>query len=829
MALEVILDNTLQIVREPGYYQHVTNDAFAENGDPTGGPLWRDQAFGTLMYYPKQLDPSFKDTAAQLSSIIGAVDRGSGVLQISNGDISDKTIFEASYKQNENNPWVFFSPVTAFGAPTISQTPQGLTGQGSLTSINTTSEGLIFNGPISSSDPKCLAFSKDKLPGNQALYLRYYVPPSGAGHQTIYWFMIGQFCVMCQHGLVQVYEDLSSGSRSSWRRVGGWPLFTAGAIRNTESFGRIGNAAPAENVAEDRSLLWLPFRRHWVYLQSSLGLWAKFPTYNFPKFNGKTGTDLDYDITSEKEIAIWALSQSTGQFQIQKILYDTDAIEVKAPHFMLDYTPTDPLTALNLVEEKDAYHGTSITHGIPTTPPGYNQPENSLDTCPPPVTTTDPDDDPSRTYGVTITFQSAGSGRFTPFLYGYDIRVERRVGTWPNSPTNVLDTLPGGGGARIREAVFTSSLEPGEGELTVDVLDTPTYSAESQYYRAEVPIALFDTGTAKTLFTGITDPTEVVPKRLSLGPRFITFKGHDLWKVLEDSTLRYQRDWGPKNGEEGAGHIFVVDFIAKQAGIDTTGADYPKATTDTAAIGSPHYDWKLGGVKSTIAQASEELNPPWKPRNNPPDTAASFIKRIAKLFSGWDVGFYPDGQFYYRPKDFYNGTRASPGEAVNADTVTTFHSLVSGASPRYYREVEFRNVEPELNVLQIGADRANDSKLQLSSRFVDRASINNVAAPNFMGRWKAGYAKLFGAFTCDELNRVCMILWDEARKRKLMVKFRGEYVPALKIGHVLALEGYNDPMSNPYQWRLQNFRAQYKRHSFHDCLYEALLIEPGHL
>lgn len=816
MALQASLDYALQVVREPGYFQHITNDALAQGGDPTAHSWWWEQAFGTLMLYPLQLALDFKDTAAQLDSIIGLVDRGSGSLQISADDITNRTIFEANYKQNENNPWVFFSPVTAFGAPTALETPTGLTGQGSLTSMDVVSERNFIVSPVISTTPKCLAFTKEVLPGNQALYLRWYVPPSGAGHQTIYWFMIGQLCITCQGNVVQAHEDISTGGdRTAWRYVGSWPLFSGGYIRNAKSHGRFGSAKVNEDTAGDRGMLFLPFRRHWVYLETSEGTFAAFPTRNFPRGNGLSGTDEDWDITAARNMSVWALSQSTGQFQIQKVKYQAGPQALNAPHFVLDYTPTNPLTGLNILDDVDKWHGTTVSHSTPANPPGYDLPENSLDTCPPPTTGTG---DETRTYGVTFTMTASADARWTPFFYGYDIRIDKVAGMWPNSPTLVSDVNVNG--ARVVEADFTASLERGESELTVHVVDGPTPTAESQYYRAEVPIALIDGAT--TLFVGITDPTEVVAPRFLVMPRRVEFKAHDLWKLLEDSTLRDQRDWGPQGTVKGTGHITVVDFIARQAGIDTTGADYAKGPADISALNGI-YDFPLGGVMSTVGQSSQELIPPWKPKNDPPDTAASFIERIAKLFSGWDVGFDPNGTFFYRPKDWYKGT------GVGADTVVVFHKESTSAFPRYYRDVEFRNVEPELNVLQIGADGPNDGSLLLSSRWVDRASINNPLAPNFMGRWKAGYARLSGAYSCGELNRVASVLWNEARKRKLMVKFTAEYTPSLKLGHCFRLDDYELPLGIDAIFRMQNVKAHYKRHSWHSAVYEGQFLEAGHL
>lgn len=814
MSLRADLDHALQIILEPGFFQHFSAREVGKRFNPTTvadtQAFWRDPASGVICKYPLQLNDNWLNSANQLDSVIGFVERGSGTVQAPPSDVTAQRIFETEVFQNPSQPWISHAPT--LDIPFIFD---GHGGQANVVAIEETSEtgfGLTIapsaGPPGAASDMKCVVFSKEALPSNQALFFRWLNPPSLIGGQTIYIWMAGQFAYTAHGDLLEVHEDVSpNGDRTQWRRVMTVPLFRNGTITPTSNQGNIGTGSPHDENPRFRSLLVFPYRRQYVFLQSSTGHWAVVSARPLPRLNGKTGTDKDWLITREDKLSVWFKGTGAGLFQIQKVKFFAGNNTFRVPQVVVDYTPTTPITTANVVPEIDKFHGTNVTWGVPTTPPGYNDPTNLLDTCPEPLM---PASAQTRTYGFQFGMEASSDQRWTPFFYGFEVRIPQVAGAWPNSPVTVSDKATEGL-ARISRAWFSSSLKRGESELKIEIDDWPTYPATPRYFTADVPVRLYESVGPSVYFTGITTPNEVHPLRADTGIlRRFEVTANDLWKLMSETTLRDQRDWGPRGydpsvgGPVSYGHLFVVDFIARQAGIDTTGAEYP-----SGGIGGP-YDWKLGfPTATTAAQETGDVQPPWRPKDNPPDTAASYIERVASLFSGWDVGFHPDGQFFYRPKDYYKVPEV------------TFFKTRGGGSPSYRSPVTFRNEEPEANVVQVEARDAHTGGPIVSSRWVDKASIANPLAPNFIGRWRAAYVKVDGAYSCPELNRIAMILWQAARRRHLLCRFEGDYYKALKVGHVFRLEGY------PQLFRLQNYEVELRRVGWQPCQYEAEVVENG--
>jgi hypothetical protein len=262
--------------------------------------------------------------------------------------------------------------------------------------------------------------------------------------------------------------------------------------------------------------------------------------------------------------------------------------------------------------------------------------------------------------------------------------------------------------------------------------------------------------------------------------------------------MRDTRDW------TGVGHIDVVDFIVRYAGIDTTGADYP----------TPIADWntKLGGATKSIPVQEGALKPLWKPNDR--DTYATFITRIAEVFSGFVVGFYPDGQFYYLPQVpiwFYNTSEG------------TFYKsrAANPAGPCYESPVRTEFIEPEANVVQLVGKDTHGNVLR-SSLFVDWPSILNPNAVNFIGYWKEQITPVDGTVTCAEINRMAKVAWMQTRRRHFKVEFRADYVPELRVGRVFTLEG------QPGTYRLLSYRAEYIKEGWKQASYIAEMVELGY-
>ena len=846
MALQAELDYALQVIAEPGYFQHLTPTqvglhAQVETADI--GPaksLWTDAASGTVMLKPLQLTPGWLDSDSQLSSIIGLTDHGSGaVVYALPADLASQAIFEAVAHHNVANPWIHHKPTT----PTLTDPIAGQPAQGNLQEVDKHSEtrlsltafppGMAVPPLLPGVGPdtsQCICYvPAEKMPANQAIFFRHYVPYELAGSHTYYAVMIGQFCLLSYGPMFEVFKDISpAGTRDQWRLVKRQNLFSPGDDPNVNYHSYMGMAAIGYGQFAEHAFMFLPYRRHYCYVGSNFGKHTTFPARVFPQriTDPFDSTKTIWDITRSDSLSIWVGASGSGRFQLQYLKYPTETISLKVPQFTIDYTPVTTPDGSAVALKGDADDASALTASAFQTPPEYGTPVDEYSTCE--VATSDATE-LSRTFTFRLNFTAGTDQRWTPFCYGYDIRVPMVAGTWPNASVLLKDARAAPSTSLIQGGRFTSSTRRGESFLELQVFEEPPFAAAARWYTADVPVKLSEDGN--TRFIGLTEPAIIQPLRNDNNiARLFTVKAVDLWKLLVDATLRDQRDWGPSQaaavsgvdtvfdvteGQAGVGHISVVDFIARLAGINTTGADYPKGATEVSALGGS-YDVPLGGVHSTILQQDGDLRPPWKP--HPTDTAADFIERIAKYFSGWDVGFYPDGIFFYRPKDYYPRTTLGYTDATHEVEFKKSHA--SGI--QYRGPVEFQNIEPELNVLQaVGRDAATGNTL-ISRPYVDWASILNPNAVNFIGRYRSGVLQRDGGWTCAELDRVCRVAWDQARRRFLKVTFEADYYPALKVGHPFKLEGYSQT------FRLDNYEVKLTRTGWHPCKYEGTVIERGY-
>ena len=784
MALSLTLDYALQIVSEPGYYQGIPSEKWERLLNPVGAnapkAFWSDQATRTIMLMPQQLKPGWLNSAEQADSIIGLVERGSGTLVTHPDNTSIFGIFEANLKQNPENPWVFFRP-------TLGGTLVELLVQIALVA-------LLAKGsfPASDSDARVIAYTQETIVGNQALYFRWLQPDVQAAGLSVMGLCIGQFALMMTDDLVEIHQDISEAQdRTEWERVMSAPLFAPGGTPGGANSAYGNRAAASETEQRERSLLWLPFHRNLVYIEASGGRWCLIQPRQFERLRADGD---DWDIVDDAKVLVWSLTPSVGRFQLQKVKWHGSAAQMRLPTFTLDYSPADALTDANFTVLGDEFRGTDIAFTTPTTPPGYDNLANALDSCP--AVTTDGTAQ-TRTYGLTVTLTPSGDDRFTPFLYGAEVRVERAVDTWAIGGITFGDE--GKETTKIQHAQIRSDLEqPEQTEVDLDVLDFDPFPLIDRWYRSGYPLQLNDTVGPTVLFTGITKPTVVTPLHYENNrPRHLKINAQSLWQWLDDAPLRDQHDW------TGNGHISTVLFIAEQAGIDTSGADLP---SPPAA-----WDFPLGGLETSIPQMGA-LKPHWKP--NAEDSAADFIQRIADQFAGFKVGFYPSGQFYYLPADPYYYTSSE---------VTFFKSREANPSgPCYEDPVEFEASQPEANVVQVVATAPGGGTIR-SALFVDWASILNPDAPNFMGRWRLEIFPIDGVLTCGEVNRIARTLFQQTRRRHLRIRFNADYVKALKVGRVFTLEGQSGT------WRLLSFDAEYDVQGIPIMRAEAELVEAGYL
>jgi hypothetical protein len=304
---------------------------------------------------------------------------------------------------------------------------------------------------------------------------------------------------------------------------------------------------------------------------------------------------------------------------------------------------------------------------------------------------------------------------------------------------------------------------------------------------------------ATVLFTGLGEPTEVTAlKEFTTVPRKLTFSALDRWKQLAQTFLRDQRDW------TGYGHIDVVKFVAEQAGVDCTAAEWPTGYVPGTISAT---NSRLGLVDTaTVAQITKDVEQGWRPR--PEDTAATYIQRIAELYSGWMVGFRLNGTFFYLPRDYFT------------TPTVTFDSTHPATAPFLYGQPTFTTLEPEANVILVQGGSAQDGGLRTSSLWVDWASILNINVVNYLGRWKAEIVQIGGTYTCPQLNWMARRIWEQTRRRKRTVSFDADFVPSLGIGHVCTLAGYGN-------YRITAYSADLTKTNERRAHYEGELVESG--
>lgn len=807
MALTITLDYALPELVERGFWRRFSTREIANKGNPTNDDshkdVWFDAPTHTVMLKPQQLNPGFLNTELQLDSIIRFDD-----MVFSASDQSNGNIFEQPAFGNTNNPYIHHVPVgpATFFPSAVNPMPgappsvTGISTSYDTTDLSLTSQyqNLIHSVPTitptppyaapvqigSSADAKFVVESKARLAANQGLFVRWHQPASQLGYPAVFDFLVGQYCLRCEDLLCEIFLDTSAaGDRTSWRKIARFPLWGASDVPAEGVQQLTSMATTTEELAHDRFLLFLPYRRHQILVQSNTGKWGLLTVRPVAK---RLADDSDWDITRSDTFALKLLTPAFTRIQVQKLKYPSGARKTQSPTCTLDYTPA---VAPTIVITKDSDHGSTIT-AAQSQPPAYTLPANVADQCPP--ATTDPATDQSRTYGVELTLTASSDQRWTPFFYGFELSSPRTFGTRPTTPFTISDSHAAT--YYIQDATLTAGEKPGEGRLSAArVQDRTPFALSPYYYRSYYPVQVVSEGT--TVFTGWSEPNEVGPQKLG-SVRDITFSGVDRWKQLSDTFLLDQKDWS------GYGHIDVVLFVAQQGGVDTTGAEVP-AGYATGVLNSVNSPLNLG--EQSIDEASGDMRVAWKPTDK--DTAASYIQRVADIYSGWDVGFYPSGQFFYRPREYYTAPEV------------VFQETTAGGTPSF-SSAQFRTVECEANVILVKSG-SKEGGVAYSNLWVDWASIRNPAVVNYIGKWRAEVIEVAGSMSCAQLNLAARVIFQQTRRRHLTVEFEATFAPTLKVGHVCTLRSYGN-------YRITAYSVDFKKSGWRRANYSAELVERGY-
>lgn len=816
MAVTITFDPATKIIDEPGFHQLATARDLSEKGFMEGvenQKLWADPWASVLMLKPRQLDEGFLDTSHQTASIIRL-----SLFDKAAADVTAGNLFEAPVGNN-SNPWVFFVPVgpaAAFppgsGPPGAAPIWTGLTPAGEIADIPLTSVNDVeWTEPLAAvpaagsepapvvigdyDDAVTICETTGTLPANAPLLIRMAFAGGRPNYSPLLEFHIGQFALVIRNHLLEVWRDTSAvGDRSQGKKVFQRPLFYGeNKVRSSDSYVDMSSPASRHLQGEERYLLWIPYRRNKVLLLSSYGQ-AELLTTRPDTEIRRNSADTDWVNVREDTIRVKALSPVWGRFQIQRLLFHSSAV-MQAKEIRVPYTP-DSAPTLSLY--RDADNTTTLT-GAHSSPPSYpTTPAPDRDDCPPESVI--PSFVPDSRHGVELTFTASADQRFTPFFYGYRLESPTTLMDAPTTPEVVTDS---GSGARLIAARFSAGLKPGEGRGVAEILDRKVgadFELEALYYRSAVPVEIKEDATV--LFRGIAGPLELLPFHESEDrPRRFIVPLMDRWKILTRSFFRDDRSY------VGVGHIDAVLDAVKGAGIDITTAETPAITAAN--------NTKLGLLQQPlVSQQNDDLRSAWRPE--PATTVAEFVTRVAEWFSGWYVGFRPDGTFFYLPKDHFTTSSLTfypSQEAADA--------ALEPDAPLYRSPVHFRVVEPEANVIVVAGGKAADGSRSYSPVMIDRASLVNPDVVNYVGQWWAEIVEVAGAHTCAELQWIARKIWDQTRRRIIEAEFETLYQDTLKVGQVVTLSPYGD-------YRILSATAALERSNWHPASYSAEFLDSGY-
>lgn len=835
MALELTYDYHIPAVREPGFQRRYESRELVRSGntkqDSVSNKLfWKDHAFWTLMLKPQQLEGAWLNSALQLPYLIRLAD-----MQANPTNISSQLVIEKAYLQNSDNPWIFHGPISPTSGVSFVNSPEQVPGQvdlenhsgqaGSVTSFPSAAplrdDRGRFAPTVAATDMKVIVWSKVDIPWNMPLYLRWWIGPNSAGHQSLYDFNIGQFCLRVGADAVEVFRDTSvAQDRSSWVRTFAGSLFAPGPVQTTDYYSEAFPGIVTEQQGEARAILWLPYSRNYVYLESSKGKWGVFQANDTPRGNNLSGSQLDWAIVEPRKLIVAGLTPGPGWFQVQKLAFPSATGEFDLPPFTTDYLPSSTPDPTWLVDDKDTPQGSSITHTTPTSAMPYTFRTNTIDNECPIITTTTDGSNQLRTYQSQYFF-SAGTDptnpslkTYTPMLYRVNVEIAGVTAPWPVTSTSIQDVSQAAPSARIKRATFSVDIaHPGRFEAEVEDL---TVSLAALYRRTYYPLQFandngfpLDPLLWTTLWLGIADPQEVRELRLDVAaPREIRTAATDFSKWLAEQPARLTKNF------RGTGHVTVMQTIMQLAGISTAGWDGPAAgSAEDTPLGGLNTSNPAANVGDSFPDQQERFHPTWAAQISPPDSYWTFLRRIADIFAGWDFGFHADGTPFYHRYDYY----------TNAEMTFYSDSVAHPAGPLYHRpSVELRTVEPDANFVQLVSGNHAGS-LQYSSPWVDYGSIYLSTAPNFIGKVKALILAIPGAMPCTDLNRCARAVFTRARRRHALITFHATYVPTLRVGHCFNLDGESGV------WRLQGFRADYARPNWDNATYTAELVEAGYV
>jgi len=341
VALELTYDYHIPAVSEPGFQRRYDSRELVRNlntqQDSVSNKLfWKDHAAWTLMLKPQQLEPAWLNSSSQLPYLIRLAD-----MQANPTNISSQLVIEKAYLQNSDNPWIFHGPISPTAGVSFVDSPEQVPG---ITDIENHSgqAGSVTSFPhalpsVAASDIKVIVWTKEDIPWNMPLYLRWWIGPEDAGHQSLYDFHIGQFCLRVGASAVEVFRDTSAAhDRSSWVRTFSAALFAPGPVQTTDYYSEAFPGLVTEQQGEARALLWLPYRRNYVYLESSKGKWGVFQSNDTPRGNGVSGAQNDWAIVEPRKLVVAGLTPGPGWFQVQKVAFPSDTGEFDLPPFTTD-------------------------------------------------------------------------------------------------------------------------------------------------------------------------------------------------------------------------------------------------------------------------------------------------------------------------------------------------------------------------------------------------------------------------------------------------------------------------------------------------------------
>lgn len=363
------------------------------------------------------------------------------------------------------------------------------------------------------------------------------------------------------------------------------------------------------------------------------------------------------------------------------------------------------------------------------------------------------------TAAVQLQLTLSGDGTCTPFIDAYQFRFANTVRQYNPQTWTVPNSA-------ILSISLSDGPKPDDQQIQVEIQsDGTNQNLRNLVMRHEVRGRLTIDGTPHSQWLFQTPKTKAHrPKAL------ITLTGHNL-----GTKLLYEKRflWPP-----------VFDNFTHPEAIVRA---LELCGWTSADIVTQQEEVRLPGLSESGTDANRTML--MQPGFN--SQVWQFVSSVVERYSGWPLEFRGDGKWYYQPREF----------PTSADA--TFYGT-SGNGTRYWYEddIEFEAEPPEGNyVLIIGK---GDDGRYIANYAMDWGSVSGIDIPlppglaeflphppalNYVGRIKPVVIVDMSINTMEILDQVLRRVFDRAKAAVGRYIWRGPFVPSLRVGDGIWLEG----------------------------------------